>query len=218
MAGTGAGVSVRPAPLRVGLTGGIASGKSAACARLAAHGVAVVDADVAAREVVTPGQPALDEVVARFGPAVLAADGTLDRAALRARVFADPAQRRALEAILHPRVRERMRAQADAAAGDYVVLAIPLLAESGADYSWLDAVVVVDVPEDVQLARLVARDGNDGTLARAMIAAQAPRAARLALADEVIDNRGTLAELHAAVDALHQRLRERAVARRGEPA
>jgi dephospho-CoA kinase len=206
-------VTATPLPLRIGLTGGIASGKSAACARLAGHGVVVVDADVAAREVVAPGQPALAEVVARFGSGVLGADGTLDRGALRARVFADAAERRALEEILHPRVRERMRALADAAHGDYVVLAIPLLAESGADYSWLDAVVVVDVPEAVQLARLVARDGNDEALARAMIAAQAPRAARLALADEVIDNSGSLADLHAAVDALHARLLDRAAAR-----
>jgi dephospho-CoA kinase len=207
-------VSAPPAPLRVGLTGGVASGKSAACARLAALGVPIVDADVVAREVVEPGQPALAEIAARFGAGVIGSDGRLDRAALRTRVFADPAERRALEAITHPRVRERMRAQADAAAGPYVVLAIPLLAESGADYSWLDAIVVVDVPESVQLQRLLSRDGNDEALARAMIAAQAPRARRLALADEVIDNSGTLEDLHAAVDALHGRLLARAAAAR----
>jgi dephospho-CoA kinase len=203
-------VNPRPAPLRVGLTGGVASGKSAACARLAALGVPIVDADVVAREVVEPGQPALAEIAARFGPAVIGPDGHLDRAALRARVFADPGERRALEAITHPRVRERMRAQAEAATGPYVVLAIPLLAESGADYSWLDVIVVVDVPEAVQLQRLLARDGNDEALARAMIAAQAPRERRLALADEVIDNSGTLDDLRTAVDALHLRLLARA--------
>lgn len=203
-------MSARPAPLRVGLTGGVASGKSAACARLAALGVPIVDADVVAREVVEPGEPALAEVVARFGPAVLGVDGRLDRAALRARVFADPGERRALEGILHPRIRERMRAQAEAAAGPYVVLAIPLLAESGASYAWLDVVVVIDVPEAVQLQRLVARDRSNASLARAMIAAQAPREHRLALADEVIDNGGTLEDLHAAVDALHRRLLARA--------
>ena len=206
------GVAMRSAavPLRVGLTGGIASGKSAACSRLAAHGIVVVDADVVAREVVAPGEPAHDAVVARFGPSVLAADGSLDRAALRARVFADPAERRALEAIVHPAVRECMRRKADAATGPYVVLAIPLLAESGADYGWLDVVVVIDVPEAVQLSRLLARDGNTEALARAMIAAQAPRERRLAIADEVIDNGGSLHDLHAAIDALHQRLLQRA--------
>jgi dephospho-CoA kinase len=210
-------VSDAAVPLRVGLTGGIASGKSAACSRLAAHGVVVVDADVVAREVVAPGEPAYDAVVSHFGPMVVAADGTLDRAALRARVFADPAERRALEAIVHPAVRERMRRQADAVTGPYVVLAIPLLAESGADYTWLDVVVVIDVPESLQLARLLARDGNTETLARSMIAAQAPRERRLAIADEVIDNSGTLHDLHAAIDALHQRLLQRAATHTPSP-
>jgi dephospho-CoA kinase len=203
-------VSAAAARLRVGLTGGVASGKSAACARLASHGVPIVDADVVAREIVEPGQPALAEIAARFGTAMIGADGRLDRAALRARVFGDPAERHALEEITHPRVRERMLAHAEAARGPYVVLAIPLLAESGDRYAWLDVVVVVDVPVEVQLQRLMARDGANESLARAMIAAQASREQRLALADEVIDNSGTLEALHAAVDALHQRLLARA--------
>jgi dephospho-CoA kinase len=210
-------VNGAPARLRVGVTGGVASGKSAVCRRLAGLGVPVVDADIVAREVVQPGEPALAEVVARFGEAVLGPDGELDRSALRARVFADAGERRALETILHPRIRERMRARADAAAGPYVVLAIPLLAESGADYSWLDAIVVVDAPEAVQLQRLIARDGVDAALARAMIAAQAPRERRLALAQEVIDNSGTLSDLHAAVDDLHRRLLDRARRRAAPP-
>ncbi len=211
MAGLVAAVSPAPALLRVGLTGGVASGKSAACARLASHGVVIVDADVVAREIVEPGQPALGEIATRFGPAMIGADGRLDRAALRARVFGDPLDRKALEAITHPRVRERLLAQAEAARGPYVVLAIPLLAESGDRYAWLDVVVVIDVPVEVQLQRLMARDGNDEPLARAMIAAQATREQRLALADEVIDNSGTHEALHAAVDALHQRLLTRTV-------
>jgi len=200
--------------LRVGLTGGIASGKSAVSNRLAEHGVRVIDADVIAREIVAPGRPALDEIVAHFGGGMLDANGALDRGALRARVFADPRERAALEAITHPRVRARMAELAACATGAYCVLAIPLLAESGADYSWLDAVVVVDVPESIQLARLMARDGSNQTLARAMIAAQAKRGIRLALADEVIDNSGTLEQLRAASDALHGRLLGRAALRR----
>lgn len=200
--------------LRVGLTGGVASGKTAVSNRLAGHGVVVIDADVIAREIVVPGQPALQEIAAHFGAGVLDTHGALDRAALRALVFADPRERAALEAITHPRVRSRMAELAAAATGPYCVLAIPLLAESGADYSWLDVVVVVDVPESVQLSRLMARDGSDEKLARAMIAAQASREQRLALADEVIDNSGTMEQLRDATDALHGRLLARAGLRR----
>ncbi len=200
--------------LRVGLTGGIASGKSAVADRLAAHGIEIVDADHVAREVVEPGQPALVEVVGRFGREVLDSAGRLDRAALRRKVFDDPAERRALEAILHPRIRALLRTRAEAAVGPYCVVAVPLLVESGSDYGWLDCVVVVDVAESVQLQRLIARDGHPEPLARAMIGAQASREQRLARADEVVRNDGTLAELHAAVDRLHARLLERARAPR----
>jgi len=193
----------------VGLTGGIASGKSAVADRFAARGIVVVDADVAAREVVAPGQPALADIVAAFGDGVLQADGTLDRAALRRHVFGDDAARRRLEAILHPRIRVRMHEQARRAGGPYVIVAIPLLAEGGGRlaYPWLDRILVVDVPREVQLARLVRRDGIELPLAERMLAAQADRASRLAIADDVIVNEGALALLDAEVDALDRRYR-----------
>jgi dephospho-CoA kinase len=197
--------SKRPQALVVAVTGGIASGKSALTSRLEQLGVPVFDADVVTRELSAPGQPALREIAERFGPSVMAHDGSLDRRALRARVFADAAERRALEAILHPRVRERLAALAAGVDGPYCVLAIPLLAE-GNRYPWIDRVVVVDAPDDVRIERLVRRDGIDQALARRMLESQAPRAARLAIADEIIDNTGSLEELIAATDTLHQRL------------
>lgn len=193
-------------PYAVAVTGGIASGKSAVCARLAELGATLVDADVVAREVVAPGQPALAEIRAAFGDAMIAADGALDRARMRRHVFADPAERIRLEAILHPRIRTRMRELAAKAPGPYCVLAIPLLVESGGAYDWVDRVVVVDVPPDEQVRRLVARDGIDARLARDMVAAQVSRATRLAIADEVLVNDGTLAELRERTDALHAKL------------
>src|SRR4249919_759116 len=193
----------------VGLTGGIASGKSAVADRFAARGIAVVDADVAAREVVAPGQLALAEIVAAFGDDVLQADGTLDRAALRRHVFGDDAARRRLEGILHPRIRVRMHEQAKRAAGPYVIVAIPLLAEGGGRlaYAWLDRILVVDAPREAQRARLVQRDGIDAALAERMLAAQVDRATRLAIADDVIVNDGPMAALDAEVDALDRRYR-----------
>lgn len=195
----------RPRAFVVAVTGGIASGKSAVTDRLARLGVPVFDADIVTRELSAPGQPALREIAERFGPSVIGADGGLDRRALRARVFADDAERRALEAILHPRVRERLAALAAAVDTPYCVLAIPLLAE-GNRYPWIDRVVVVDAPDELRIRRLVARDRIDEDLARRMLGAQAPRAARLAIADEVIDNSGTLEGLVAAAEALHVRL------------
>lgn len=193
-----------PGPLRIGLTGGIASGKSAVADAFARRGVRIVDTDVIAREVVEPGRPALDEVVRAFGAGVLDADGRLDRRALRAIVFAEPALRRRLESILHPAIRTEMRAQAAAAAGPYVVIAIPLLVENGLQ-SQVDRVLVVDCPPDVQLARLLARDRETPEGARRILAAQASREARLAAADDVVANDGTLDELDARVEALHRR-------------
>lgn len=200
---------------RVGLTGGIASGKSAVAARFAALGVSVVDADVAAREVVAPGQPALAAIVAAFGPGVLLGDGSLDRAGLRARVFADPEARRTLEGLLHPPIRAALRAAADAAPGPYVLVAIPLLAEGGARaaYPWLDRILVVDAPVEQQRARLVARDGIDSVLADRMLEAQADRRQRLAIADDVLVNDGALAALDEVVVALDRRYRELAALR-----
>ena len=194
--------------LVIGLTGGVASGKSSAARAFETrHPGCVVDADLAARAVVEPGSDGLAVVVARFGAGVLDAEGRLDRAALRARVFADAAERKALEALLHPRIRAWMLARADAATMPYVVLDIPLLTEGGGRATWpmLDRIVVVDVPVAVQRARLQARDGVDEAMAERMIAAQATRAQRLALADDVLVNLGSLAELDAAVGRLDAR-------------
>lgn len=193
----------------VAVTGGVASGKSAASDAFAARGIVVADADVAARQVVEPGEPALAEIVARFGAGSLDAEGRLDRAAMRARVFADPSARKALESILHPRIRLWLESACRDAAGPYVVAAIPLLAEGGgrAAYPWLDRILVVDVPEPVQQQRLMRRDGTDAALAARMIAAQATRAQRLALADDVIINDGPLCALDEAVGRLDARYR-----------
>lgn len=188
----------------VAVTGGVASGKSALCEALAAQGLPVFDADIAAREAVAPGSEGLAAVVAAFGPDVLDTAGGLDRAAMRARVFADPAARTRLEAIVHPRVRTRLHAQARAAGADIAIVAIPLLAEGGGrgSWPWLWRIVAVDVPPAVQRARLMARDGADAALAERMIAAQATRAQRLAIADDVVINDGP----RAALDAIARRL------------
>ena len=196
---------MRDLPFCVALTGGIASGKSAVSERFAAHGIEVIDADVVARELVAPGTPALREIVARFGADMLDRSGGLDRRAMRERVFADADARRRLEGILHPRVRRALRERAGAAQSAYVMLAIPLLVESGGGYAWVDRVLVVDVPRGVQRARLMQRDGVDGRLADSMLDAQASREQRLAIADDVITNDGSLAELDDAVGVLHRR-------------
>lgn len=209
-------MSSAPRPWVLGLTGGIGSGKSAAAAAFARLGVPVVDTDLLAREIVAPGSEGLAAVVATFGPGTLAADGTLDRAAMRRRVFADPAARQQLEAITHPRIRALAAERIAALAGSdspYCVLVVPLLIESGAYDALCTRVLVVDVPPEVQLARVCARDGADETLARSILAAQLPRAARLAAADEVLDNAGTLAGLDAAVARLDRRYRALAAGR-----
>lgn len=195
----------------IGLTGGVASGKSEVQRRFEALGVVVADADLAARAAVEPGSGGLADVVAAFGAEVLDASGALDRAAMRRRVFADDAARRTLEAIVHPRVRAALHAQCATAAGPYAIAAIPLLAEGGGReaYPWLARILVVDVPEEVQMARLRQRDGIDQPLAERMLAAQATRAQRLAIADDVIVNNGTLDALDAhvaALDAQYRRL------------
>ena len=191
----------------IGLTGGIASGKSALEKAFAARGVTVADADLIAREVVEPGEPALAAVVAHFGADVLLADGRLDRAALRARVFNDEAERRVLEGLLHPVIRARMIERCRAAPGPYAIAMIPLLAEGGGrtTYPWLDRILVVDVPSATQKARLMQRDGIDAALADRMIAAQATRAQRLALADDIVVNDGDIGHLQHAADELHAR-------------
>ena len=199
----------------VGLTGGIASGKSAVAERFAALGIPVADADVVARAMVEPGQPALGEVVAAFGAGILQADGRLDRAALRRRVFDDPEARARLEGILHPPIRLALREACLAADGAYAVVAIPLLAEGGGReaYPWLDRILVVDVPREVQVERLMRRDRIDAALAASMLDAQATRTGRLAIADDVLVNTGTLERLDtevAALDRLYRTLAQAA--------
>ena len=189
-------------PYTVALTGGIASGKSEAARRFAALGATVIDADVVARELVQPGMPALAEIAAAFGPQMLDESGSLERAEMRTLIFGDNDARRRLEAILHPRVRAEMLVRTDAAKGPYVLLVIPLFVET-AGYNWVDRVVVVDLPREVQLARAIARDRMAPSLAEAMIDAQASREQRLAAADDVIDNSGTPDALAVQVAALH---------------
>jgi dephospho-CoA kinase len=189
----------RVAVLRAGLTGGIGSGKSEVSRRLAAQGAVVIDADVAARSVVAPGTPGLARVAEAFGAEILGPDGALDRERLGAIVFRDPASRATLNAIIHPLVGEWMRtaerAAVDAARGDVVIVHdVPLLAENrrAADF---DLVIVVDVPPDLQLKRLVSQRGMTPEQAQARMAAQASREQRLAVADVVIDNSGSLDDL-----------------------
>lgn len=199
----------------VGLTGGVASGKSELSRRFEAKGIVVADADLAARAVVSPGHPALAQIVARFGPQILQDDGQLDRAALRQRIFEDATARRDLEAITHPAIRQLLQARCSAAAGPYAIAAIPLLTEVGARtaYPWLDRILVIDAPEALQHARLMQRDGITADLAQRMLAAQATRAARLAIADDVVANDGAAAELQEAVERLDREYRALAAAK-----
>ena len=192
-------------PLRIGLTGGIASGKSTVTQRFAELGVPVIDADVASRNVVEPGKPGLAQVVQRFGGGILDADGRLDRRALRNLIFEDSSLRQALDAILHPLIRAEMEREAAQATAPYVVMAIPLLVEGGSAGKRVDRVLVVDADETLQIQRLQARDGSSDEQARAILASQASRAARLTAADDVLLNTGTVSELRQAVDLLHEK-------------
>ncbi|MGQ0586653.1 MAG: dephospho-CoA kinase [Gammaproteobacteria bacterium] len=190
------------AGLTVGLTGGVASGKSTAAGAFHALGVPLLEADQVAREVVAPGTPALARIRSEFGAEFLK-DGALDRPKMRAHVFADPDARRRLEQITHPAIRERLAAWRDAQTGAYCVLDVPILVESGMD-ALVDRVLVIDVPEPVQLARLLERDRIGDALARQMVGAQAPREQRLARADDCIANNGSIAQLRAAIGRLHE--------------
>ncbi|WIG56369.1 MAG: Dephospho-CoA kinase [Rhodanobacteraceae bacterium] len=187
------------------LTGGVASGKSAVARRFEAHGIHVYDADVAAREVVAPREPALAEIEFVFGAEVLNADGSLDRRAMRERVFADPEARRKLEGIIHPRVRAWLRRRVGMDRGPYCMLAIPLLVENREHYAWVDRVLLVDAPEALQIERLMQRDGIDREAAQRMLGAQSSRPQRRAIADDVIVNDGEEAALDAQVAMLHAR-------------
>ena len=190
-------------PLVVGLTGGIGSGKSAAADEFAKLGATVVDTDAIAHELTGRNGAALPQVRQLFGEQAIGPDGAMDREKMRNRVFSDPAEKRRLEALLHPMIREESARRIAAAAGPYVVHVIPLLVES-TDYRMRVArVLVVDAPEEVQLERVQRRSRLPEAAVRAIIAAQAPREKRLAAADDVIDNSGTLAALQRQVAALH---------------
>jgi dephospho-CoA kinase len=190
--------------LRIGLTGGIASGKSMVADRFAALGAGIVDTDALARELVEPGSAALAEIVSEFGNGIVGADGRLDRPALRRQVFADADRRRRLEAILHPRIREAALARADASGSPYVIVVVPLLFETGFD-RLVDRTLAVDCPESVQLDRLIRRDGVAADEARAVLAAQLSRPQRTRAADDVIDNGGAIEATQARVAELHAR-------------
>lgn len=196
----------------VGLTGGIGSGKTAVSDRFAARGVTIVDADQASRAVVEPGRPALEAIAEHFGGDVIASDGTLDRARLRRKVFEDPDERRWLEELLHPRIAEEIQAGLARADSPYAILVSPLLIEAS-QARFVDRILVVDVPESVQVARTAARDDNSEEQVRAIMAAQAKREDRLARADDVIDNDGPVAALDEQVKALHRRYLELAAER-----
>ena len=189
----------------VGLTGGIGSGKSTVADCFATHGVPVIDTDVIARELTAPGGAALDAIRAAFGETVMQTDGTLDRAALRRRVFTDADARRQLEGILHPRIRRVVEQTLAALAAPYVLIVIPLLVETGGYRDLLNRVLVVDCPEDLQIARVMARSGLSRDEVMAILAAQAGRAERLAVADDVLVNTASPEALRARVAALHQR-------------
>lgn len=187
----------------VGLTGGVASGKSLVSSEFRKLGVPVLDADQVARAVVEPGQPALAEIAVEFGAAVIQSDGCLDRRRMREIVFADPAARRRLERITHPRIREHIRSWMDLQTSTYCMLENAILFESGMD-ALVSRVLVVDVPEDVQRARLMQRDGIDPGLVAQMMAAQSSRSLRVERADDLLLNTGTPTETAEAVARLHQ--------------
>lgn len=189
--------------LRIGLTGGIASGKSTVADFFSELGVSIVDTDVIAREVVAPGRPALDEIREQFGDEIIAENGSLNRSRLREIIFADEAMRTALQGILHPRIRHASFGQADQASGPYVIIVVPLLYESPMKQA-MDRILVVDCDTEMQLTRLQNRDNETEEQARRMIAAQASRKERLSIADDVISTAGSLAETRATVDALHR--------------
>lgn len=194
--------------LVVGLTGGIAAGKSTAAAFFRDRGVPVVDADQVARDVVALGTPGLAAVIAAFGAQILQADGTLDRRRLRDVVFADPAQRRRLEAILHPLIRDQIRLRLAQIRAPYCIVDLPLLVESPSLRALVDRVLVVDVPVEVQVARLMQRDHMTAEQCQAMLAAQASRAQRLEGADDVVDNATDITALQRQLESVHARYLE----------
>lgn len=193
------------AKLFIGLTGGIGCGKTTVANLFAARGATLVDTDLIAHAMTAPNGPAMAAIAAAFGAAFIAADGSLDRAAMRALVFTDPAARQRLEAILHPMIRAEAERQAAAASGLYVIFVVPLLIESGAWSDRVARIVVIDCSEATQVARVMARNGLSEAQVRAIMANQVSRAERLAAADDVIDNDNGVDALPPQVDALHAR-------------
>ena len=194
---------MHPTLLTIGLTGGIASGKTIVSDRLAMLGASIVDTDVLAREVVAPGSDGIDEIVATFGAAFRRDDGALDRARLRQYVFENPAKRVALERITHPRIQQRVVSAVREASGRYIVVVVPLLTDSRLRHH-LHRIAVVDCPPGMQLLRLCRRDGESPESAQRMLDAQASRSERLAIADDVINNCRDVATLRANTDQLHR--------------
>jgi len=187
----------------VGLTGGVGSGKSTVAELFAKLGVTIADADQAARTVVQPGSPALQEIEQAFGPEVLLQDGTLDRAAMRKRIFANQQERKNLEAITHPKIKEEIQRQLAAAKGSYAILVVPLLLETGQELA--DRILVVDAPEEQQIKRTIKRDNSSRQQVENMLKAQASRSERLQQADDVIDNSQDPDQLPQQVEQLHQK-------------
>lgn len=188
----------------VGLTGGIGCGKSAVTDCFAALGVPVIDADLVARAVVEPGQPALQEIVDQFGRDALLPDGTLNRAWLREHIFSNPGAKATLEGILHPRIRAEMRRRLDQFDTPYAIFSIPLLFETGQDKG-VDRTLVVDCPPELQISRVTQRDQASETQTKSIIASQIDRPSRLKKADDIIDNSGSLDDLRPLVEQLHQK-------------
>lgn len=192
----------------VGLTGGVGSGKSAAAAEFGRLGAAVVDTDAIAHELTEAGGSAIPEIQRVFGPAAVDTSGAMDRSKMRARVFADPETKKALEALLHPLIREESQRRIAAARAPYVIHVVPLLVESPDYRRRVDRVLVIDAPEELQVERVRSRSGLSEAEVRAIVAAQATRAQRLAAADDVIENRGTIEALREQVAALHRKYLE----------
>lgn len=204
MAGLDHAAEREPGPLRIGLTGGIASGKTTVAGMFAVLGVPVIDTDLLAREVVAPGTPGLAAVLDAFGPELRRADGSLDRRGLRTLAFASPERRRRLEAILHPLIITAMEAASRTAGGPYQVLVVPLLFESGLDRR-VDRTLVVDCPEAIQRDRLRQRDDETDEGIERLLRAQMDRQSRLARADDIVRNRGQIEDTRQQVADLHAR-------------
>ena len=194
-------------PFCVAVSGGIASGKSSVCSLIQNSGIEVIDADMIARELVQPGQPALQDIAQQIGPQFIQTDGHLDRTLLREHVFANQADKIKLESILHPRIQAELFRQSQQAKSAYALVAIPLLSPAirNTSYAWINRTLIVEAPEEMQLQRIMARDGSSMALAKAMIATQLRFSERLPMADDVLINDANLAQLHDWATRLHKK-------------